>query len=40
MAYASGITRLYVSGDTSGYYGGVKVQAIALPATIGDGSEP
>ena len=40
MAYAGGGVRIYNSGNNSGYHGGVKVQAIALPATIGDGSEP
>ena len=40
MAYAGGITRIYMGGTNSGYYGGVKVQAIALPATIGNGEEP
>ena len=40
MAYASGATRFYTGGTNSGYYGGVIVEATALPATIGDGSEP
>ena len=38
MAYATGSTRLYAGGTNANYYGGVIVQAIALPATIGDGS--
>ena len=40
MAYTSNGVRFYTGGtDTSGY-GGVIVEATALPATIGDGSEP
>ena len=40
MAYASSTTRFYTGGTNTGGYGGVIVEAIALPATIGDGSEP
>ena len=40
LAYASGVTRIYTGGTNTGYFGDIKVQAIALPATIGDGSEP
>ena len=40
MAYADGAIRLYTGGTHDDKYGGVIVEAIALPATIGDGSEP
>ena len=40
MAYATGNVRLYTGGTNANYFGGVIVEAIALPATIGDGSEP
>ena len=40
MAYADGSSRLYTGGTNTDKYGGVIVEATALPATIGDGSEP
>ena len=40
MAYAASLMRLYTGGTNTSGYGGVIVEAIALPATIGDGSEP
>ena len=40
MAYATGNVRLYTGGTNANYYGGVIVEATALPATIGNGEEP
>ena len=40
MAYASGSIRFYTGGTNTSGYGGVIVEATALPAAIGDGSEP
>ena len=40
MAYAAANIRFYTGGTNAGSYGGVIVEAIAIPATIGDGSEP
>ena len=40
MAYAASNIRFYTGGTNTSGYGGVIVEATALPATIGDGSEP
>mgnify|MGYP006404708485 CR=1 FL=1 len=40
MAYTSNSVRFYTGGTNTSGYGGVIVEATALPATIGDGSEP
>ena len=40
MAYAASTIRFRTGGTNAGGYGGVIVEATALPATIGDGSEP
>ena len=40
MAYAASNIRFYTGGTNTGGYGGVIVEATALPATIGDGDEP
>jgi len=40
MAYAASSIRFYTGGTNASGYGGVIVEAVALPATIGDGSEP
>ena len=40
MAYAASNMRVYTGGTDTSFYGGVIVEATALPATIGDGSEP
>ena len=40
MAYTSNNVRFYTGGTNTSGYGGVIVEATALPATIGDGSEP
>ena len=40
MAYAASSIRFYTGGTNTSGYGGVIVEATALPATIGDGSEP
>ena len=40
MSYAASTIRFYTGGTNAGSYGGVEVAAVALPATIGDGSEP
>ena len=40
MAYTSGTTRFYTGGTNTSGYGGVIVEAIALPTTIGGGLEP
>ena len=40
MAYATAAVRLYTGGTNANYYGGVIVEATALPATIGAGDEP
>ena len=40
MAYAISSIRFRTGGTNAGNYGGVIVESTALPATIGDGSEP
>ena len=40
MAYAASNVRFYTGGTNTSGYGGVIVEATALPTTIGDGSEP
>ena len=40
MAYGSNSVRFYTGGTNTSGYGGVIVEATALPAIIGDGSEP
>jgi hypothetical protein len=40
MAYAASNVRFYTGGTNTSGYGGVIVEATALPVTIGDGSEP
>ena len=40
MAYTSSSVRFYTGGTNTSGYGGVIVEATALPDTIGDGSEP
>ena len=40
MAYAASTMRFYTGGTDTSFRGGVIVEATALPATIGDGSEP
>lgn len=40
MAYTGNTVRFYTGGTNTSGYGGVIVEATALPATIGDGSEP
>ena len=40
MAYAASSVRFYTGGTNTGGYGGVIVEATALPATIGNGEEP
>ena len=40
MAYTGNNVRFYSGGTNTSGYGGVIVEATALPATIGDGSEP
>ena len=40
MAYGSNAVRFYTGGTNANRQGGVIVEATALPATIGDGSEP
>ena len=40
MAYAASSMRFYTGGTNTSGYGGVIVEATALPTTIGDGSEP
>ena len=40
MAYTASTVRFYTGGTNTSGYGGVIVEATALPATIGDGSEP
>ena len=40
MAYAASNIRFYTGGTNTSGYGGVIVEATALPATISDGSEP
>ena len=40
MSYCSNNVRFRSGGTNTAYYGGVIVEATALPGTIGDGSEP
>ena len=40
MAYTAGSVRFYTGGTNTSGYGGVIVEATALPATIGNGEEP
>ena len=40
MAYAASNIRFYTGGTNTSSYGGVIVEATALPLTIGNGEEP
>jgi len=40
MAYTTNNVRFYTGGTNTSTYGGVIVEATALPATIGNGEEP